>query len=982
MRILYCYLYGILGGVCTQLLNRSLYLEKNSVDVFYHFTRDSGISHTLGDNPRVLFDADAGTCLDIIRRERIDIAIVIDSPQFFSALTKAKKDSDDFRDLKVVAEVHTTTERGLKYLSDSHLYNPDAYIVPSGYMKLMLSRRFRIGPDSPLDPKPVHVVENCISPELFHPVAGSLVPEKPVLLWVGKIDAHKKWPVFLEIAAACKRFGHDFDIWLLGGETAPHKNMLDMLRSAECLDILQQFRWFPRIEYAAMKSVYSAVAASGGCKVVTSSNESFGMSVLESLLCGCPVVASSVGGIPAIAPRKDYLRLYPFGDIRRACRHVEDILCPENNRRIRRTLQADIPQLAGTYSPDTIGKKYLDVLQGICSGAACDCQGVPAGGRSPRQKPFIVFNRSDDSNEAGHAAPDASHLGLSRPAAASGRPVLFSHYTPLVDKVSTRITVATILDTFSHNCFKYEANLIPMTLLGWKKQIELAKPRFLFVESAWAGNDGKWKGVMTRFADKGKPLLDLLDYCREIGLPTVFWNKEDPPNYDTFMPVARSFDHVFTTDENCIPRYVRDLGHDRVRPLRFAAQPVIHNPFSYCAYDSLNICFAGTWYAKKHLDRQEEMDFLLEPSLERGLHIFDRKFGFPSNEYLFPPQYQPAIQGCLEYEQMLSAYRAYKVFLNVNSVKDSFTMFSRRVFEILACNTPVISTYSSGIRKLFDGLVMLTNSHKDTEKHLDALLHDEEHRKKISHLGYRTTHSEHTYKHRLDEILRHIGLDDSAQQSLPGPMVSVICIVTGPTRLKHCLENYRHQTYGAKELIMLVDRRYKNIADMTEEARLPDVWVIECPSCSAPHTALNIALGKAAGEYWCQMNEYNLYGKHFLSDMMLPFKYIDADIVSKYTHYRYEPRTANLDKVHEGFEHKFVDGVLCDAMVVKKSITDATLHLECAAGCTTPYLLRCADKSLRVYSPDAYNFIRVERDGADSPGAFPQAQNRFGQVMI
>ena len=50
------------------------------------------------------------------------------------------------------------------------------------------------------------------------------------------------------------------------------------------------------------------------------------------------------------------------------------------------------------------------------------------------------------------------------------------------------------------------------------------------------------------------------------------------------------------------------------------------------------------------------------------------------------------MRGSLTYTQMLSAYRAYAVFLNVSSVVDSPSMLPRRVIEVLACGTPVVST--------------------------------------------------------------------------------------------------------------------------------------------------------------------------------------------------------------------------------------------------------------------------------------------------
>ena len=66
-------------------------------------------------------------------------------------------------------------------------------------------------------------------------------------------------------------------------------------------------------------------------------------------------------------------------------------------------------------------------------------------------------------------------------------------------------------------------------------------------------------------------MQDILAWAAEFGVPTAFWNKEDPVHFQTFLNTARGFDHVFTTDIDCIHRYKAALGHDQVHFLPFAA---------------------------------------------------------------------------------------------------------------------------------------------------------------------------------------------------------------------------------------------------------------------------------------------------------------------------------------------------------------------------------------------------------------------------
>ncbi len=73
------------------------------------------------------------------------------------------------------------------------------------------------------------------------------------------------------------------------------------------------------------------------------------------------------------------------------------------------------------------------------------------------------------------------------------------------------------------------------------------------------------------------------------------------------------------------------------------------------------------------------------PAHEMGvLDIYDRYADDPDRARLgFPAPYADDVLGSLSYDRTVEAYRRYAAFLNVNSVTDSPTMFSRRVFEIL-----------------------------------------------------------------------------------------------------------------------------------------------------------------------------------------------------------------------------------------------------------------------------------------------------------
>ncbi|MBN2563037.1 MAG: glycosyltransferase family 4 protein [Phycisphaerae bacterium] len=358
MKVLYCYRYGVLGGVCTQLINRLQVLDgSQGLEAHLVFAKDYGVSRTLNGYPFLHFEPDVKKVQKMAASGRFSAVVVIDTPEYLEALSNV-------RGVPLITEVHTTYEHGLKYLEDRR-WATSGYIVPSEYSRNLLRERFAIGRD-----EPVHIVPNSLDARLFPRENTGRPGPRPVFAWVGKLDDHKNWRGFLAFGACISERGVDAEYWLIGGETAPPERHADVIDEIERLGLCSRCRWFPRIEYRAMHCVYGAVRESGGAAVVTSINESFGMSVLEAVMCGCPVVASRVGAIPEIAPGRSYLRLYELGQLDEAADVALDLLEPDESRRVREEIDGDHAWLLASYSREAVAAKYLAALRDLIARSA------------------------------------------------------------------------------------------------------------------------------------------------------------------------------------------------------------------------------------------------------------------------------------------------------------------------------------------------------------------------------------------------------------------------------------------------------------------------------------------------------------------------------------------------------------------------------------------------------------------------------------
>ena len=308
-----------------------------------------------------------------------------------------------------------------------------------------------------------------------------------------------------------------------------------------------------------------------------------------------------------------------------------------------------------------------------------------------------------------------------------------------------------IMDEFTTGCFEQDLNLIQPRPDNWYALAEEYQPAFFFIESAWKGNYGSWQYRVAHYDHKpGPEVAHICQYARQKGIPTLFWNKEDPVHHEKFMCSAGLADHIFTTDANMKDSYRAKTGNRNVHALPFAAQPALHKP-APLAGRKPRACFAGSWYGNRHAERGEAMRWLLQVANQHGLDIYDRNHG--TGIFPFPEEYKAGIKGSLPYKELCEEYGRYRIFLNVNSVTDSPTMFSRRVFELMACGTPVVSTYAKGIENLFESdAVWLVNSREEADEAIRTLMNDDTEWRRRSLAGIREVFARHTYAHRLNDI--------------------------------------------------------------------------------------------------------------------------------------------------------------------------------------------------------------------------------------
>jgi len=325
--------------------------------------------------------------------------------------------------------------------------------------------------------------------------------------------------------------------------------------------------------------------------------------------------------------------------------------------------------------------------------------------------------------------------------------------------------VGIVCDEFTYNSFRYEFNAVPLTPANWREKLASENLDILFIESAWQGipiKERPWRGqvyasVKFRYENRAN-LLSLIQEAKHKGIPTVFWNKEDPTHFhdrvNDFVDTASRCDFIMTTAAECVSEYRKFMDADRIGCMPFAVQPRVFNPLGAGPRIS-EVAFAGSWY-RVHKERAEIMRAIFDDILGQGvpLKIYDRYYGSETDYFLFPDEYREYTLPAVSHAETADIYRESLFGLNINTVTESETMFARRVFEMAACGVQIVSNVSAGMMHMFGETVIWAGA-RERDMNLRRPS-DEIDAMRVSAMNY--VLENHTYAHRFRSALDLMGI--------------------------------------------------------------------------------------------------------------------------------------------------------------------------------------------------------------------------------
>lgn len=326
-----------------------------------------------------------------------------------------------------------------------------------------------------------------------------------------------------------------------------------------------------------------------------------------------------------------------------------------------------------------------------------------------------------------------------------------------------RPRVGIVTDEFM---FDYYENALDLTYLypdTYKQAIDEGGLDLVLYVTCWIGRHESDEPYYGNDPQGHERIACVLRYAKDAGLPVVFQSIEDPPSYHEYLDLARMADVVFTSCEEKIPDYVRDLGHDRVFASLFGVNPLLNNPVGiglrarlHSACLRSTVFFAGTWY-NVHRQRCADTRTVFDAVLQAGknLAIADRRWPIEGGDS-FPEEYWHYLVPNMGHKDLQQATKLFDFAVNMNTVTDSRTMCAMRTYELQAAGVIGIANDALALKTQYPELVRIA-SPEDAERYFDKLTRTSMLEQQFA--GIRRVMSHATVYQRLNVMFNQMGFD-------------------------------------------------------------------------------------------------------------------------------------------------------------------------------------------------------------------------------
>ncbi len=241
-----------------------------------------------------------------------------------------------------------------------------------------------------------------------------------------------------------------------------------------------------------------------------------------------------------------------------------------------------------------------------------------------------------------------------------------------------------------------------------------------------------------------------LQHLRARGIPTACWWINDPFQFQRSLKKAHHYDFIFSNSAGCVDEY-RAAGIANAFFLPTACHPRVHRPVPAVESMRCEVCFAGDWSAQ----REQLMTELAGQFDVRVFGPWKKKLHRDS------PLHRTLHNGFFTPDQMAAMFCSADVVINLHTWFETYDHgVNPRLFEAAGCGAYQLVDWKREIPELFDceTQVRCYRSLDQIPQFIQAAVDDPAARTAAARSAHERAYAEHTYRHRMEQLLRQTGI--------------------------------------------------------------------------------------------------------------------------------------------------------------------------------------------------------------------------------
>lgn len=483
----------------------------------------------------------------------------------------------------------------------------------------------------------------------------------------------------------------------------------------------------------------------------------------------------------------------------------------------------------------------------------------------------------------------------------------------------------------------------------------------VLVEGRWLEPANPWRAaVLGTSPDTARPLYRLLQAFRRHSVPIALWLTEEAGAKSSFAHLFPYVDRVFVVapaDQGADATYLPPaVDIKRFNPFKESIDKFRRDT------KAIRYVLDGA-YEYTNLYSKEECETLVEPLLEYKSWLIDSTYSQRNNNVRLSSALRRRFLGCFLGAGLPYLLRqAVALFLPGAMMQTRPVHVLQRTLEAAASKSIVLTDgvpsefpcrYDSGFPGVVSGIRgdLLRST-------LERLSRDTVARLALQHVAWREAVRSHTYFERLETLFAALNVEGRIPRSL-APSVNVVMPTIRPELVAAAIRTFDRLSYENKHLSIVLNG-VSVPPDLARQIQTrEDIHLHVVPGYKSIGYCMNTGIDSVDSDYWAKMDDDDIYGPEYLSDLLLQRKYIDFDVSGKAAIFGYfegedsmQIRSPDLTDV----EYTFLGG---GTFLAKNE--GRYFPQDVRGYADTLFILDAVERGDLLVAGDPFNFVQVRR---------------------